>query len=155
MMSLLGLSQPCGMVCVQEKTGQEDLYPRNSRGLQESQSPQKVINSRVQFFRRNSNHLRFPHWSSHKFCWLCDCHKTEMVKNLYDFTANPQWKLKSLRGLKESPSTDRPLFKIPGGLPEYRVCLDALRTVDLGVGSICRIADHRKVEQHCGFHVYK
>ena len=80
-----------------------------------------------------SNHLGFPHWSSHKFCWLCDCNQTNANKNLYDFTDNPGWQLKSFEGLKESPCTSHPLFTIPGGLPEYRVCLDVLHTLDLGV----------------------
>lgn len=41
--------------------------------------------------------------------------------------------MKSLEGLKESPCTNHTLFKIPGGLPEYRVCFDVLHTLDLGV----------------------
>ena len=80
-----------------------------------------------------ANHLNFPHWSSHKFCWLCDCNKTDPNKNPYDFTDNPGWQLTSFEGLKESPCTNHCLFSIPGGLPEYRVCLDVLHTLDLGV----------------------
>ena len=82
-----------------------------------------------------SNHLGFPHWSSHKFCWLCDCDKKLLGKNPFDFTKHPQWKLKPLQGLKQSPCTQHPLLKIPGGLPEYRVSLDVLHTIDLGVAS--------------------
>ena len=51
----------------------------------------------------------------------------------YDFTDSPGWQLKSFQGLKESPCTNHTLFTIPGGLPEYRVCLDVLHTLDLGV----------------------
>ena len=80
-----------------------------------------------------ANHLGFPHWSSHKFCWLCDCNKKDPSKNPYDFTTEPGWALKSFEGLKESPCTKHTLFTIPGGLPEYRVCLDVLHTLDLGV----------------------
>ena len=80
-----------------------------------------------------ANHLRSPHWSSHKFCWLCDCSKKDPTKNPYDFATEPGWALKSFEGLKESPCTKHTLFTIPGGLPEYRVCLDVLHTLDLGV----------------------
>ena len=51
----------------------------------------------------------------------------------YDFTDSPGWQLKSFQGLKESPCTNHTLFTIPGGLPEYRACLDVLHTLDLGV----------------------
>ena len=50
-----------------------------------------------------------------------------------DFTFSPGWKLKSLQGLKESPSSNHPLFQIPGGVPAYRISLDVLHTLDLGV----------------------
>jgi hypothetical protein len=50
----------------------------------------------------------------------------------YDFTDSPGWQLKSFQGLKESPCTNHTLFTIPGGLPEYRACLDVLHTLDLG-----------------------
>ena len=80
-----------------------------------------------------ANHLGFPHWQSKKFCWLCDCEKGNPVKNPFDFTSEPGWGMKSLEGLKGSPCTNHTLFKIPGGLPEYRVCFDVLHTLDLGV----------------------
>ena len=80
-----------------------------------------------------ANHLGFPHWQSKKFCCLCDCEKGNHLKNPFDFTSEPGWEMKSLEGLKESPCTNHTLFKIPGGLPEYRVCFDVLHTLDLGV----------------------
>lgn len=82
-----------------------------------------------------SNHLGFPHWQRHEFCWLCNCHKQSLHKNPYDFRAQPGWALKSYQGLKESPCTQHTLFTIPGGLPEYRVSLDVLHTIDLGVAA--------------------
>ena len=82
-----------------------------------------------------SNTLGFPHWGRHDFCWLCDCHRQDDSKSPWDFTEKPGWKLKPYKDLKESPCTSHPLFKIPGGLPEYRICLDALHTLDLGLSA--------------------
>ena len=80
-----------------------------------------------------ANHLGFPHWNKNNFCWLCDADKKDPKKNPYDFTPDPCWKKKTMQCLKESPCTTHPLFSIPGGLPEYRISLDVLRTLDLGV----------------------
>lgn len=81
------------------------------------------------------NHLGFPHWQRLEFCWLCDCHKKKGNKYPYNFTTTPGWTLKTFQGLKESPCTEHTLFTIPGGLPEYRVALDVLHTIDLGVAA--------------------
>ena len=82
-----------------------------------------------------ANHLKFPHWNRNDFCWLCDCDKRNPAKNPYDVTSEPGWQMKTLQGLKESPCTNHTLFNIPGGLPEYRVSLDVLHTLDLGVSA--------------------
>ena len=81
------------------------------------------------------NVLGFRHWNCHDFCMLCDCSRKDKDKNPWDFRSNPGWTLKSKQGLKESPSSNHTLFQIPGGLPEYRISLDVLHTVDLGVAA--------------------
>ena len=54
----------------------------------------------------------------------------------WDFRDEPAWKLHDARGLKESPPSSHTLLtQIPGCSMAYRVSIDILHTLDLGVSS--------------------
>ena len=86
-----------------------------------------------------ANVLGMPHWNKPDFCWLCNCHRNLKNRSPWDFQDSPNWQLLTPRGLKESQSSSHPfLTKIPGCVQQYRVAIDMLHTVDLGVAArIC------------------
>lgn len=80
--------------------------------------------------------MKLPHWSKNNFCWLCDSNRKEKNKSPFDFRDKPAWKLHDHGGLQKSPPTSHTLLtQIPGGSMAYRVCIDVLHTLDLGVSS--------------------
>ena len=90
-----------------------------------------------------ANVLKFPHWQSDAFCWLCSCNKKIKGKSPWDWRDEPGWTLasgleQSHEGLEQSPSTHILVNAIPGGLARFRPCIDVLHTIDLGLA--CRIA---------------
>ena len=83
-----------------------------------------------------ANVLGMPHWNKPDFCWLCNCHWNLKHRSPWDFQDSPNWQLLTPRGLKESQSSSNPfLTKIPGCAQQYRVAIDTLHTVDLGVAA--------------------
>lgn len=123
---------------------QIDWKGRALKGLMAQQAGKPLTKEGWRFYIWNylgdleyyANTLKLSHWQRHQFCWLCNCHKNEKRLSPWDFRDEPAWKLHDARGLKESPPSSHTLLtQIPGCSMAYRVSIDILHTLDLGVSS--------------------